>query len=227
WARVSSSDRKPDIRHGSSYRGERVVQSISATEVRAYAERSGAEALEYVDNGVSGVATRRPALDRMLVAVKRREVRAVVTVKLDRLARSVRHLTELAAELEALGVALVVLDQNIDTSTPSGRLLFNVPGSIAEFERDLIRERTRPGSPTRVARGSGLGVRLRLTPASGTACADSRGAAEARVRSRSFCAEPAVSSRASSARSSRTSWSTSTTRLESESSSRPTPTRGR
>jgi DNA invertase Pin-like site-specific DNA recombinase len=65
--------------------------------------------------------------------------------KLDRLARSVRHLTGLAAELEALGIDLVVLDQAIDTSTPAGRLLFHVQGSIAECERDLIRERTAAG----------------------------------------------------------------------------------
>ncbi len=65
-----------------------------------------------------------------------------MVTKLDRIARSVRHLTQLAFDLEELDVALVVLDQAIDTSTSSGRLLFHVLGSIAEFERDLIRERT-------------------------------------------------------------------------------------
>jgi DNA invertase Pin-like site-specific DNA recombinase len=78
-------------------------------------------------------------------------------VKLDRLARSVRHLTSLAGELEALGVDLVVLDQAIDTSTPAGRLLFNVLGSIAEFERDLIRERTRAGMQAARRRGKRCG----------------------------------------------------------------------
>ena len=78
-------------------------------------------------------------------------------MKLDRLARSVRHLTALAAELEALGVDLVVLDQAIDTSVPTGRLLFHVLASIGEFERDLIRERTRAGIAAAKRRGKRLG----------------------------------------------------------------------
>jgi len=67
----------------------------------------------------------------------------VICTKLDRLARSVRHLVALVGELEALGVDLVVLDQAIDTATPTGRLLFHILGSIGEFETELIRERTR------------------------------------------------------------------------------------
>jgi DNA invertase Pin-like site-specific DNA recombinase len=74
-------------------------------------------------------------------------------VKLDRLARSVRHLTTLAGEFDAWGVDLIVLDQGIDTSTPAGRLLFNVLASIAEFERDLIIERTRAGIAAARRRG--------------------------------------------------------------------------
>ena len=84
--------------------------------------------------------------------------------KLDRLARSVRHLTTLAAELEALGVGLVVLDQAIDTTTPAGRLLFNVLGSIAEFERDLIRERVTAGIAAARRRGQRFGRPGALTP---------------------------------------------------------------
>jgi DNA invertase Pin-like site-specific DNA recombinase len=81
----------------------------------------------------------------------------VAVVKLDRLARSVHHLTTLGQEFEALGVDLVVLDQAIDTTTPSGKLLFHVLGSIAEFERDLIRERTRAGLAAAKRRGKKLG----------------------------------------------------------------------
>jgi len=121
--------------------------------LRSYAERRGSEAVEFIDHAVSGTKDRRPGLDRMLAAAKRREVSAVVCTKLDRIARSVRHLTTLAAELEALDVALVVLDQAIDTATPSGRLPFNVLGSIAEFERDLIVERTQAGLAAAKRRG--------------------------------------------------------------------------
>jgi len=78
-------------------------------------------------------------------------------VKLDRLARSTRHLVTLAAELEALGVDLVVLDQAIDTSTPSGRLLFHMLAAVAEFERDLIRDRVLAGLRRARAHGQRLG----------------------------------------------------------------------
>ncbi len=110
-----------------------------------------------MDHGVSGAKARRPALDELVAAARKREIDALAVVKLDRLARSVRHLTELGSELEALGVDLIVIDQGIDTTTPAGRLLFNVLGSIAEFERDLIRERTLAGLCAARKRGSRIG----------------------------------------------------------------------
>lgn len=125
--------------------------------LRTYTLNRGGAAEEYVDQGVSGARDRRPALDRLLADARRRRFDVLVVVKLDRLARSVRHLTELAAELDALGVGLVVLDQAIDTTTPAGKLLFHVLGSIAEFERDLIRERTRAGVAAAKRRGKRLG----------------------------------------------------------------------
>ncbi len=88
----------------------------------------------------------------------------VAVTKLDRLARSVRHLTTMAA-VEALGVDLVVVDQGIDTSTPAGRLMFNVLGAIAEFERDLIRERVSAGIAAAKRRGVKLGRPRRLSDA--------------------------------------------------------------
>jgi len=113
---------------------------------------------EYVDHGVSGAKDRRPALDRLLADARhRRRFDVLACTKLDRLARSVHHLTSLGRELEALGIDLVVLDQSIDTSTPAGRLLFHVLGLIAEFERDLIRERTAAGMRAAKRRGSRLG----------------------------------------------------------------------
>lgn len=121
--------------------------------LREHAVRRGWEPIEFVDEGVSGKQATRPGLDALLAAARRRQVDAIVVVKLDRLARSVRHLTHLAAEFEALGVQLVVLDQQLDTSTPSGRLLFSVLGAIAEFEADLIRERTLAGLAAARRRG--------------------------------------------------------------------------
>jgi DNA invertase Pin-like site-specific DNA recombinase len=139
----------------SSTRGQKLAAQLEA--LRDYATRRGGHAQEFVDRGVSGAHDRRPALDRLMAAVRRREVDAVAITKLDRMARSVRHLTDVAAELEAVGVSLVVIDQAIDTGTPAGRLLFNVLGSIAEFERDLIRERVSAGLKAAKRRGQQLG----------------------------------------------------------------------
>ncbi len=143
YCRVSTLEQRPEIQRDA---------------LRSYAHSRGLEIVgEYVDHGVSGARDRRPALDSMLADARRRRFDAVACVKLDRLARSVRHLTTLASELEALGIDLVVLDQAIDTSTPAGRLLFNVLGSIAEFERDLARERTAAGMRAAKRRGMHVG----------------------------------------------------------------------
>ncbi len=143
YARVSTSD-------------QRVDPQLDA--LRSYAAARGLETVdEFVDHGISGSKDRRPALDEMLAKAKRRSFDAVAVVRLDRLARSTRHLTQLAAELEALGVDLIVTDQGIDTSTPAGRLLFNVLAAIGEFEVDLIRERVLAGIQAARRRGTRFG----------------------------------------------------------------------
>ena len=125
--------------------------------LRRYAEARGWDVTEYVDHGVSGAKERRPALDALLAAARRREVAVVVVTKLDRLARSLHQLVTIARELAALGVDLVVLDQAIDTTTSSGRLLFHVLGAIAEFERDLIGDRVVAGLRRAQERGTRSG----------------------------------------------------------------------
>ena len=81
----------------------------------------------------------------------------VVVVKLDRLARSTHHLVTLAKEFESLGIELVVIDQAIDTTTPTGRLLFHMLSAISEFERELIRERVIAGVRRAKVKGRRLG----------------------------------------------------------------------
>ncbi len=126
--------------------------------LRSYAAARRLEVVdEFIDHGISGSKDRRPALDEMMAKAKRRSFDAIAVVKLDRLARSTRHLTQLAAELEAWGVNLIVLDQAVDTSTPSGKLLFAILGAIGEFELDLIRERTKAGMRAAQKRGKRIG----------------------------------------------------------------------
>jgi DNA invertase Pin-like site-specific DNA recombinase len=130
---------------------------IQLETLRSFAKSRGWVSREFVDAGVSGAVQSRPSLDALIVAARRREIDVLACVKLDRLARSTHHLVTLARELEALGVDLVVLDQAIDTTTPSGRLLFHVLAAIAEFERDLIRDRVVAGLHRAKARGRRIG----------------------------------------------------------------------
>jgi DNA invertase Pin-like site-specific DNA recombinase len=88
----------------------------------------------------------------------------LVITKLDRLARSVAHLVDLAAYLDSEGIGLVVLDQGIDTTTPAGRLMFHVIAAIGEFERDLIKDRTTAGLAAARARGRVGGRPVTCTP---------------------------------------------------------------
>lgn len=128
--------------------------------LRQYCERRELEiARVYSDDGVSGRKGSRPELDALLADARARRIDVVVVTKLDRLARSLLNLTTMAAEFEALGVDLIVTEQSLDSTTPSGRLMFGVLGSIAEFETTLISDRTRAGLAAARSRGVRLGRR--------------------------------------------------------------------
>jgi len=126
-------------------------------ELRTYCERRGWTATEFIDHGVSGAKERRPALDEMLKAAKRRRFDVLIVWRLDRLGRNLRHLILLLDELHALGVAFVSLAEGIDATTPAGRLQLHVLGAIAEFERSRIQERVRAGLARVRAQGRKLG----------------------------------------------------------------------
>jgi DNA invertase Pin-like site-specific DNA recombinase len=127
-------------------------------ELREYASRRAwTVAGEYIDQGVSGSKDSRPALNRLMTDVRQRRADAVLVWKLDRFGRSLKHLVNAIADLEALGVAFVSLRDNLDLTTPSGRLMFQIIGAMAEFERALIQERVRAGLRNARAKGKHLG----------------------------------------------------------------------
>jgi DNA invertase Pin-like site-specific DNA recombinase len=127
-------------------------------ELRAYCDRRGWQiAGEYVDHGISGSKERRPSLDRLLADCRRRRVDAVVVYRYDRFARSLRQLVNALEDFRALGIDFVSLHEGVDTSTPNGRLVFGIFASIAEFERELIRDRVRSGIAAAKAKGKRIG----------------------------------------------------------------------
>lgn len=131
---------------------------MQLNEVRAYCLRRQWEiAGEYVDAGISGSKEHRPALDRLLAECRKRRMDAVVVYRYDRFARSVRQLVNALEEFRSLGIDFVSLHEGVHTSTPNGRLVFGIFASIAEFERELIRDRVRSGLAAAKARGKQLG----------------------------------------------------------------------
>ena len=127
YARVSTTNKGQD-------------PAMQTRELREYCDRRGWTIVdEFVDAGISGIKEHRPALDRLLASCRRRLVSAVVVYRYDRFARSLRQLVNALEEFRSLGIDFISLHEGIDTSTPNGRLVFGIFGSIAEFERELIR----------------------------------------------------------------------------------------
>jgi DNA invertase Pin-like site-specific DNA recombinase len=129
-------------------------------ELRQIAERRGWEIVEeYHDAGISGAKGRdaRPGLDKMLKDAQRRRFDVIMAWAIDRLGRSLVDLLGTIQTLEACGVDLYLDQQAIDTTTPAGRLMFQVTGAFAEFERSMIRQRVRAGLARAVEKGKRLG----------------------------------------------------------------------
>lgn len=145
YARVSTNDK-----------GQR--PEIQVAEVEAYClARGWAQAKVVIDHGYSGGNDQRPGLKRVLALARSRQIDVVVVTKLDRMARSLRHLVTLLDEFSTLGVSFVSLRDQIDLSTASGRLMLHIIGAFAEFERSLVRERTLAGLAYARSRGKTLG----------------------------------------------------------------------
>src|SRR5437879_930754 len=145
YARVSTTNHGQDV-------------NLQTRDLEQFAQARGWLRVDsYLDIGISGAKDKRPELDRLMADAKRRKFDVVLVWKLDRFARSLRHLVNALAEFESLGIAFVSLSDNLDLSTASGRLMFNIIGAIAEFERELIRERVKAGMRNAKAKGTRIG----------------------------------------------------------------------
>jgi len=130
---------------------------LQLADLEAMAAARGFEvAGRYVDQGFSGSQERRPELDKLMADASRGKFQTVAVWKFDRFARSLKHLIVSLEEFRALGVDFISYREAVDTSTPAGKMLFSVIGAMAEFERELIRERVAAG----LAKAKSKGVRL-------------------------------------------------------------------
>jgi DNA invertase Pin-like site-specific DNA recombinase len=151
YARVST------ISHGQDVR-------LQTRELRQFAEVRGWQiAGEYIDAGVSGTKDSRPELNRLMADAHKRRFDVVCVWRFDRFARSVSHLLRALGTFKALGIDFVSYSEQMDTSTPAGKMVFTVLGAVAELERSLIVERVRAGLRNARAKGKKLGrPRLKL-----------------------------------------------------------------
>ena len=135
-------------------------------ELREYCVRRGWQVFrEYVDVGISGSKEKRPELDRLMADAHRRQFDVLIVWKFDRFARSVSHLLRALENFQALGIEFVSLSEQMDTTTPAGKMVFTVLGAVAELERSIIVERVRAGIRNARAKGKRLGRPRRIVDA--------------------------------------------------------------
>ena len=172
YARVSTSNQGQDV-------------SLQTREQHQFAEARGWKVFDdYIDQGVSGSKDSRPELNRLMADARRRKFDIVLVWKLDRFGRSLRHLVNALAEFESLNISFVSLSDNLDLSTASGRLMFNIIGAMAEFERELIRERVKAGMKNAKAKGVRIGRPRTQVDASQIACLREGGASLREIATR-------------------------------------------
>ena len=150
YARVSTTSHGQDV-------------GLQTRELRQFAEARGwTVAGQYIDAGVSGAKDSRPELNRLMADAHKRRFDIVCVWRFDRFARSVSHLLRALETFKALGIDFVSFSEQMDTSTPTGKMVFTVLGAVAELERSLIVERVKAGLRNARSKGKKLG-RPRVT----------------------------------------------------------------
>jgi DNA invertase Pin-like site-specific DNA recombinase len=145
YARVSTTNHGQDV-------------TLQTRELEQFAQARGWHLVDsYLDVGISGSKDKRPELDRLMTDAHKRRFDVLIVWKFDRFARSVSHLLRALENFSALGIAFVSLSEQMDTTTPTGKMIFTVLGAVAELERSLIVERVRAGLRNARAKGKRLG----------------------------------------------------------------------
>jgi DNA invertase Pin-like site-specific DNA recombinase len=145
YARVSTTNHGQDV-------------TLQTRELEQFGQARGWRTVDaYIDDGVSGAKDSRPELNRLMADAHKRCFDVVAVWRFDRFARSVSHLLRALETFSALGIAFVSLSEQMDTTTPTGKMVFTVLGAVAELERSLIAERVRAGLRNARAKGKTLG----------------------------------------------------------------------
>jgi DNA invertase Pin-like site-specific DNA recombinase len=143
YARVSTTDQNTDM------------QTSALTD---YCKRMNYEvAGQYVDSGYSGKDNARPAFERLLADMRSGRIDCIICYKLDRVGRSLRHLLQLFEEFTNRKIGFISLSQNINTTTPEGRMFLQMLMVLAQYERELIVQRTKDGLQRAIKQGKTLG----------------------------------------------------------------------
>jgi DNA invertase Pin-like site-specific DNA recombinase len=154
YARISTQNHGQDV-------------TTQTRELEQFAQARGWHLVDsYLDIGISGSKDKRPELDRLMADAHKRRFDVVVVWRFDRFARSVSHLLRALETFNALGIAFVSLSEQMDTTTPTGKMVFTVLGAVAELERSLIVERVKAGLRNARAKGKTLGRPKRMVDAS-------------------------------------------------------------
>jgi DNA invertase Pin-like site-specific DNA recombinase len=154
YARVSTMNHGQDV-------------STQTRDLEQFAQARGWRLVDsYLDVGISGSKDKRPQLDRLMADAHKRRFDIVIVWRFDRFARSVSHLLRALETFNALGIAFVSLSEQMDTTTPTGKMIFTVLGAVAELERSLIVERVRAGLRNARAKGKTLGRPRKIVDAS-------------------------------------------------------------
>lgn len=164
YCRVSTREQSPDMQ---------------MSDLRKYAEQRGWEIVaEFVDHGISGAKDRRPGLDALMDAARKRRIDVALVWRFDRFARSTAHLLRALEEFRGLGVDFVSYQENIDTATAMGQAMFSIIGAVAQLERDILIERIHGGLRRAKEKGNVPGPKrapvdvaeLRAQAAAGLSC---------------------------------------------------------
>jgi DNA invertase Pin-like site-specific DNA recombinase len=163
YGRVSTTNHGQDV-------------SMQTRDLEQFAQARGWRLVDsYLDLGISGSKDKRPQLDRLMADAHKRRFDIVIVWRFDRFARSVSHLLRALETFNALGIAFVSLSEQMDTTTPTGKMIFTVLEAVAELERSLIVERVRAGLRNARAKGKTLGRPRKIVDATKIAALRAQG----------------------------------------------------